>query len=171
MTLLKITVEDPIELKASQNGTILSNKSVFSDDVFSTDNKLIKSDGTSRYIQSTGVELDDSDNITGLNSAEIGDKSGGDYLKVSSDGTVRIYGDGTAWRDMISDLFGKRLSSTAGKVDYDYDENAIVFSPGGIITSSSCREYCIHIKIQSSKEWRGEGSRMDNNNSQCRNFR
>lgn len=73
------------------------------------------------------------------NRIEVGDKSNGDYSEIREDGTRRVYGDGTAWKDMIGDLFGKRLLSTAGKVDYDYDENAIVFASGGSITNQNDR--------------------------------
>ncbi len=45
----------------------------------------------------------------------------------------------TVWDDMVSDLFGRRLLSTAGKVDYDYGENAIVFSSGGSISTANDR--------------------------------
>lgn len=43
------------------------------------------------------------------------------------------------WRDMIMDLFGRRLGSVAGSVDYDYEENVIIFSPGGVITNVNDR--------------------------------
>jgi len=45
----------------------------------------------------------------------------------------------TVWNDMIMDLFGRRLSSTSGKVAYDYDENVIKFDSGGSITNSADR--------------------------------
>jgi hypothetical protein len=40
---------------------------------------------------------------------------------------------------MIADLFGKRLLSSSGIVDYDYDENAIVFADGGDIETANDR--------------------------------
>ena len=40
---------------------------------------------------------------------------------------------------MVSDLFGKRLNSGAGKVDYDWDENAIVFQPSGSLSTAADR--------------------------------
>ena len=40
---------------------------------------------------------------------------------------------------MIADLFGKRLYSVVGTVDYDYDENAIIFASGGSITTDNDR--------------------------------
>lgn len=43
----------------------------------------------------------------------------------------------TVWDDIQGNLVGKRLSSTAGKVDYNYEENTITFSPGGVITKTN----------------------------------
>jgi len=43
------------------------------------------------------------------------------------------------WTDMVGDLFGKRLASSSGKVDYDYDENAIKFQSGGNINTANDR--------------------------------
>ena len=45
----------------------------------------------------------------------------------------------TVWRDMIMDLFGRRLSSTVGGVDYDFDENTINFASGGDIDTQADR--------------------------------
>lgn len=56
-----------------------------------------------------------------------------------TDGTMRLRGDATAWVDMVGDLFGKRLASTAGTISYDYEDNAITFSAGGIITNVNDR--------------------------------
>lgn len=38
------------------------------------------------------------------------------------------------WDDLANSLIGRRLYSNAGSVDYDYDNNAIAFSPSGDIT-------------------------------------
>ncbi len=61
------------------------------------------------------------------------------YTQIKSDGTIRSYDDATAWDDMVGDLFGKRLFSTTGKVDYDYDENCLVFQSGGTLLSANDR--------------------------------
>lgn len=45
----------------------------------------------------------------------------------------------SVWDDMVSNLFGKQLLSTAGKLDYDYDENSILFSSGGDISVANDR--------------------------------
>ena len=52
---------------------------------------------------------------------------------------MRFRGDATMWKDMIADLFGKRLNSTVGKVDYDYEENVLDFQSGGVITNLADR--------------------------------
>lgn len=61
------------------------------------------------------------------------------YTEILSDGTLKYRGNATVWKDMIADLFGRRLLSAAGAVDYDYDENAIIFKANGDITDSGDR--------------------------------
>jgi len=78
--------------------------------------------------------LDPANSVDGI-------KSGDNTNNVSINKTqgVRLNGTATVWKDMIMGLFGKRLASTAGKVDYDYDENAIKFQPSGVITTTNDR--------------------------------
>lgn len=78
-------------------------------------------------------------------SLKIGDVGEGDYSEIKSDGTVRNYGDATAWKDMVGSLLGYRLYSNVGKVDYRYDENALRFSSGGVITNLSD---CVVLNLQ-----------------------
>lgn len=52
---------------------------------------------------------------------------------------VKYHGAATVWRDMVSSLIGSRLNSAAGKVGYDYDENAIDFASGGDIAVTADR--------------------------------
>lgn len=40
---------------------------------FGTDNRLIRSDGTTKGVQSSGITIDDSNNVTGVNSISVGD--------------------------------------------------------------------------------------------------
>lgn len=40
---------------------------------FGTDNRLIRSDGTSKGVQASGITIDDSNNVSGINSIDIGD--------------------------------------------------------------------------------------------------
>ena len=65
---------------------------------------------------------------------KIGDVAAGNYLDIRADGTTRKVGDATTWKDMVGDLFGKQLASLVGKVDYDFDENAVKFQSGGSIS-------------------------------------
>lgn len=63
-----------------------------------------------------------------------------DYLEIKKlDGTLRLRGESTVWNDMVGDIFGKRLASTVGKVDYDFDENAVKFQSGGSISNANDR--------------------------------
>jgi len=79
-----------------------------------------------------GLDLKDGDNL------KMG--KGDNYLEVSKEnGTPRLRGTGTVWKDMVADLFGKKLESEAGKVSYDYEENVIVFASGGAIATSADR--------------------------------
>ncbi len=72
-----------------------------------------------------------------LNPLYIG--NGSNRVKFDTDGTIRLEGDSTAFDDMVGNLLGYRLNSSAGKVDYDWDENAITFQPGGVMTTAADR--------------------------------
>ncbi len=66
---------------------------------------------------------------------KTGDVVGGDYFEIEDDGTDVRHGDATVWDDLVGSLIGRRLSSVAGKVDYNWDENSITMQPGGAITT------------------------------------
>ena len=83
-----------------------------------------------------GRSVDSNPEFTTL---KAGDVTSGDYVDLNETQGMRYLGDSTVWKDMIMDLFGKRLYSTSGKVDYDYDENAIIFAPSGSITTTNDR--------------------------------
>jgi hypothetical protein len=70
---------------------------------------------------------------------KVGDIPAGDYVDINKTQGIRYKGDTTVWKDMIADLFGRRLYSSSGSVDYDYNENAIIFSPSGVITDLNDR--------------------------------
>ena len=57
-------------------------------------------------------------------------------LTLHQDDSLQLEGDATAWDDLRTSLIGRRLNSTAGTVDYDYSENAVVFSGNGGITDT-----------------------------------
>ena len=46
---------------------------------------------------------------------------------------------GKMFDDVVGDLFSKKLYATTGKVDYNWDENAITFQSGGDISNKSDR--------------------------------
>lgn len=71
---------------------------------------------------------------------KFGDIESGNYTEFrNDDGTMRAQGSSTCWKDMVADLFGRRLNSNTGKVDYDYNENAIKFQSGGNMSNVSDR--------------------------------
>ena len=54
-------------------------------------------------------------------------------------GVKQYYGDATVWDDLQGSLINKKLYSTAGKLDYNWDENAIAMQPGGDISNKNDR--------------------------------
>ena len=70
---------------------------------------------------------------------KVGDATGGNYHETGLTGTPRLRGTATVWKDMISDIFGKNLNATPGKVDSDWDNSAIVFQSGGSIAVAADR--------------------------------
>ena len=69
----------------------------------------------------------------------IGNKLAGNYFEIGLTGTPRLRGSATVYKDMVGDLFGKRLATTTGRVDYDFDENAIKFQNNGSISTPNDR--------------------------------
>lgn len=64
-----------------------------------------------------------------------GSQATGDKTEVELDGTTVFKGASTVWDDLVGSLIGRQLSSVAGKVDYNWDENTITMQPGGVITT------------------------------------
>jgi hypothetical protein len=70
----------------------------------------------------------------------FGDVLSGNYTEFSSqDGTMVARGEASCWNDMVADLFGKKINSTTGKVDYKWDENSLKFQSGGDIDTVADR--------------------------------
>ena len=67
----------------------------------------------------------------------VGLGTGANRTKIEADGTLKFEGDATVWDDIVGSLIGKSLSSTAGQVDYNWDENAIAFGPNGDIDTAA----------------------------------
>ena len=74
-----------------------------------------------------------------ISGSEVKGGKGSDYTKIETDGTVKSYGKATVWDDVVNSLIGKRLYDNAGKVDYNYTENAIKFQPGGVMATTKDR--------------------------------
>lgn len=55
---------------------------------FGTDNRLIRSDGTAKVVQSSGITIDDSDNVTGMASLALGTTAGGVRLRSRGTGNT-----------------------------------------------------------------------------------
>jgi len=68
---------------------------------------------------------------------KTGDTS--DYILFDKVKGKRYIGNTTVWKDMIMDIFGRRLTGIAGTVDYDFGENAMVFQPNGNINNANHR--------------------------------
>ena len=79
-----------------------------------------------------GIDVSDADKVM------IGSPSGHTEIN-KADGSLRYRGAATTWQDMITNLFGQRLNSVAGRVDYDWEENAVTFASGGAITTPADR--------------------------------
>jgi len=82
---------------------------------------------TNSFYIGTGTTIEN-DNII------VGDTS--NNITLDSTKGKRYIGSTSVWKDMVGDVFGKRLNSSSGKVDYDWDNNAIKFQSGGDITKA-----------------------------------
>jgi hypothetical protein len=58
-------------------------------------------------------------------------------IQVFDDGTTRLKGDATAWKDMVMDLIGKKVTVNNGRVDYDFDNMAMKFQNNGDINTAN----------------------------------
>lgn len=72
-------------------------------------------------------------------SLKVGTTADGDVTEIQPDGTLRLKGAATVWDDLVGSLIGRRLASSVGSLDYDWDENAISMGPNGDIDSSNDR--------------------------------
>ena len=59
--------------------------------------------------------------------------------KFEDDGTAVFSGDATVWDDITGSLVGRTLSSVVGGVQYDWDENTVVFNSNGDIATTADR--------------------------------
>ena len=84
------------------------------------------------YLKATGTST-----IGTSKPIEVYDSTPTKTFEIRDNGHYRT--SGNSWKDMIMDLFGKRLFEIAGKVDYNYDENVIIFQASGDITNANDR--------------------------------
>ena len=70
---------------------------------------------------------------------KVGDVPGGNYTETEIDGTVQAKGEATCWDDLVGSLIASRLESTAGALQYNYDENSITMNSNGSISNRSDR--------------------------------
>lgn len=77
------------------------------------------------YIQDTVKWLFKIDNTNGVT--------------IQDDGSLRQLGSAITFDDIQGNILGSKLSSSAGKVDYDFDDNTIDFSAGGSLTTEADR--------------------------------
>jgi len=71
--------------------------------------------------------------------SKTGDIVDGNYLEIEPDGTDVRHGDATVWDDVVNSLVGRRLYSNTGRIDYDYEENAIKMQNNGDINNRNDR--------------------------------
>ena len=88
------------------------------------------------------AQVEQQTGLPALTRVRVGDASG--EVDIDADG-VHLVNGATVWKDMVGDLFSKKLYSAVGNVDYDWDQHAIVFQPGGDPTNKNDR---IHYNIQ-----------------------
>lgn len=74
-----------------------------------------------------------------VNPMKIGKVADGDYTEYETDGTPVQHGSATAWDDLVGSLIASRLDSVAGKLQYNYAENAITMQSGGDIDTQNDR--------------------------------
>lgn len=69
----------------------------------------------------------------------VGFGQGSNKTKMNSNGEIQLEGEASAWDDIIGSITGLKLPTVVGKVDYDFEENAITFQSGGDISNANDR--------------------------------
>lgn len=54
-------------------------------------------------------------------------------VKIDDEGNITLVSTATVWDDVVGSLIGKKLFGTTGTVDYDYEENGIIFQRNGTL--------------------------------------
>ena len=79
------------------------------------------------------------DILKSLDSALIIGGSESNATEIETDGTMEAKGDATCWDDLVGSLVARRLESTSGKLQYNYDNSSITMESGGNISNTSDR--------------------------------
>lgn len=82
----------------------------------------------------------------------VGDFDNGNYTHIYPDGTLRYRGDATVWNDISASLIARRLESTTGKLQYNYNNNSIIMEPGGSIGNTADRFIVNYEKLHGIKK-------------------
>ena len=83
---------------------------------------------------------------------DTGFGSGSDRTKFDEKGQLKLEGDAVQWDDLVGDIMSKKLYSTTGRIDYDWDNNSIRFQSGGDITDKADRIQFNYQKMHAIKE-------------------
>lgn len=64
----------------------------------------------------------------------LGNEAGGHYAEFEADGTLKFYGDATAFRDEFGPLIGAKLESPASKIVTNAAEGTVTFKDSAALT-------------------------------------
>lgn len=108
--------------------TVAGTGDVTAASAFATDNVLIRADGTGKGVQASGIVIDDSDNVSGLNSLNVSEVAA---PATPAAGTVVIYAK-TDGKLYIKDDTGSETELTSGGAGIiDGDKGDITVSASG----------------------------------------
>lgn len=115
--------------------------------------KLVIQSGinTASQILSAFTQDESHPSISSFSTLKIGDVSNGNYTDIEADGSLSYKGDATIWDDLVGSLIASRLTSTSGKLNYNYDENTITMQSGGAPTNINDRLIFNHQKPHAAK--------------------
>jgi len=86
------------------------------------------------YIKITTMNL-----VKKLTQLFIGAFDYGNYTQIEDDGTVVNHGNATVWDDLRGSLIARRLEATNGRLQYNWNQNAIIMQNNGDPTKNADR--------------------------------
>ena len=75
----------------------------------------------------------------------IGFGAGSDRVKIDESGQLKAEGGATQWDDLSGAITGLKLYDKKGAVQFDYDENSLIFESGGDIEKNND---CVFFNLQ-----------------------